>query len=43
VEIRALTDPDRGLILRAKAPPAVHKALHVELERLPVAIEVADA
>jgi fatty-acyl-CoA synthase len=42
VEIRALTDLDRGLILRAKAAPAVHNALRVELERLPVAIEVAD-
>jgi fatty-acyl-CoA synthase len=40
VEIRAVTDPDRGLLVRAKAETAVHKALRAELERLPLAVEI---
>ena len=43
VEIRAVTDPDRGLLVRAKAETAVHKALRAELERLPLAVEVTGA
>ena len=40
VELRALTDPDRGLLLRARAPLALHQALRAELEKLPLAVAI---
>ena len=41
VEICAVTDQDRGLLVHAKAPSAVCDALRAEIERLPVASEIA--